>query len=157
MKVTIFSLLSQLQYVEPILCGLLVYFLVRANAVRQFLYLFALLCVRLGCSFICIALLTFCGRVIERHLAYQIYFYVYWTSFALEAILSLLVTLAAGLMPALDAGAVDLRTALTEAGGRGVAGSRRRWFRRLLVGGEIALAVLLIASANAGRNVDATA
>jgi hypothetical protein len=91
MKVSLFSLLSQLQYVEPILCGMLVYFLVRAKAVRQFLYLFALLCVRLICSFICIPLLTFSGHGIERHLAYQIYFYVYWASFALEAILSLLV------------------------------------------------------------------
>jgi len=87
----IFSLLSQLQYVEPILCGMLVYFLVRAKAVHQFVYLFALLCVRIACSFICIPLLTFSGHGIERHLAYQIYFYVYWTSFALEAILSLLV------------------------------------------------------------------
>jgi hypothetical protein len=91
MKVSLFSLLSQLQYVEPILCGLLVYFLVRAKAVRQFVYLFTLLCVRLTCSFICIPLLTFSGHGIERHLAYQIYFYVYWASFALEAILSLLV------------------------------------------------------------------
>jgi hypothetical protein len=92
MKVSLFSLLSQLQYVEPILCALLVYFLVRAKAVRQFVYLFALLCVRLVCAFICIPLLTF-GRsgIIERHLAYQIYFYVYWVSYALEAILSLLV------------------------------------------------------------------
>jgi hypothetical protein len=70
---------------------MLVYFLVRAKAVRQFAYLFTLLCVRLTCSFICIPLLTFSGHGIERHLAYQIYFYVYWTSFALEAILSLLV------------------------------------------------------------------
>ena len=91
MKVSLFSLLSQLQYVEPILCGMLVYFLVRAKAVRQFVYLFALLCVRLVCSFICIPLLTFSGHGIERHLAYQIYFYVYWMSYALEAILSLLV------------------------------------------------------------------
>jgi hypothetical protein len=91
MKATFFSLLSQLQYIEPILCGLLVYFLVRAKVVRQFVYLFALLCVRLGCSFICISLLAFCGHGIERHLAYQIYFYIYWTSYALEAILSLLV------------------------------------------------------------------
>src|SRR5258706_2757804 len=87
----IFSLLSQVQYVEPILCGMLVYFLVRAKAVRQFAYLFTLLSVRLACTFICIPLLTFSGHGIERHLAYQIYFYVYWTSFALEAILSLLV------------------------------------------------------------------
>src|SRR5215467_7594175 len=91
MKVSLFSLLSQLQYVEPILCGMLVYFLVRAKAVRQFVYLFALLCVRLVCSFICIPLLTFSGHGIERHLAYQVYFYVYWMSYALEAILSLLV------------------------------------------------------------------
>lgn len=91
MKVSLFSLLSQLQYIEPILCGLLVYFLVRAKAVRQFVYLFALLCVRLLCSFVCIPLLTFSGHGIERHLAYQIYFYVYWISYALEAILSLLV------------------------------------------------------------------
>jgi hypothetical protein len=87
----IFSLLSQFQYIEPILCGLLVYLLVRAKAVRQFAYLFALLCVRLGCSFICLPLLALGGRVIERHLAYQIYFYVYWASYALEAVLSLLV------------------------------------------------------------------
>jgi hypothetical protein len=91
MKVSLFSLLSQLQYIEPILCGMLVYFLVRAKAVRQFAYLFALLCVRLLCSVTCISLLHLSGHGIERHLAYQIYFYVYWTSFTLEAILSLLV------------------------------------------------------------------
>src|SRR5215469_11064002 len=91
MKVSIFSLLSQFQYIEPILCGMLVYLLLRAKAVRQFTYLFALLCVRLTCSFICIPLLAFSGRGIERHLAYQVYFYVYWVSYALEAILSLLV------------------------------------------------------------------
>jgi hypothetical protein len=91
MKVSLFSLLSQVQYLEPILCGMLVYFLLRAKAVRQFAYLFALLCVRLVCSFICLPLLTFGGHGIERHLAYQMYFYVYWISYALEAILSLLV------------------------------------------------------------------
>jgi predicted permease len=66
---------------------------------------------------------------------------------AATAILSLLVSLLAGLFPALEAGAVDLRTALSEAGGRGVAGGRKRWSRRLLVGGEIALAVLLLIGA----------
>ena len=91
MKVSLFHLLSQLQYIEPVLCGMLVYFLVRAKAARQFAYLFALLCVRLACSFICLPLLALSGRAIERHLAYQIYFYVYWTSYALEAVLSLLV------------------------------------------------------------------
>src|SRR3984893_6598944 len=84
-------LLSQLQYVEPVLCGTLVYFLARNKAARQFGFLIALLCVRLMCSFICIPLLYLSGHGIERHLAYEIYFYVYWLSYALEAIFSLLV------------------------------------------------------------------
>jgi len=70
---------------------MLIYFLVRSKTARQFKFLFALLCVRLGCSVICLPLLYFCARGIEKHLAYQTYFYVYWTSYALEAILSLLV------------------------------------------------------------------
>jgi len=37
------------------------------------------------------ALLAFSSRGIERHIAYQMYFYVYWISYAVEAILSLLV------------------------------------------------------------------
>jgi hypothetical protein len=80
-----------LEYIEPALCGMLIYFLVRSKAARQFKFLFALLCVRLGCSLICLPLLYFCARGIEKHLAYQSYFYVYWTSYALEAILSLMV------------------------------------------------------------------
>src|SRR5260370_2220379 len=80
-----------LEYIEPVLCGMLIYFLVRSKAVRQFSYLFALLCVRLACSVICLPLLFFCARGIEKHLAYQVYFYVYWASYAIESILSLLV------------------------------------------------------------------
>src|ERR1700678_784794 len=91
MKVSLFYLLSQLQYLEPVLCGMLVYFLVRAKAVRQFAYLFAFLCVRLACSFIGIPLLTLGGHGIERYLAYHVYFYTYWTCYALEAGLSLMV------------------------------------------------------------------
>jgi hypothetical protein len=91
MNDSLFNLLSQLQYVEPILCGMLVYFLVRSKAARQFGFLVALLCVRFACSAICLPLLYFSARGIEKHLAYEIYFYVYWTSYALEAILSLLV------------------------------------------------------------------
>jgi hypothetical protein len=80
-----------LEYIEPALCGMMIYFLVRSKAARQFKFLLALLGVRLGCSVICLPLLFFCARGIEKHLAYQTYFYVYWTSYALEAILSLLV------------------------------------------------------------------
>jgi hypothetical protein len=80
-----------LEYIEPILCGMLVYFLVRSKAVREFKFLFSLSCVRLLCSLICLPILYFAGRGIEKHLAYQVYFYFYWISYALEAILSLLV------------------------------------------------------------------
>ncbi|HYL79071.1 MAG TPA: ABC transporter permease [Bryobacteraceae bacterium] len=62
-------------------------------------------------------------------------------------ILSLFVSLLAGIFPALEAGAVDLRNALSDAGGRGIAGRRKRWSRKLLVAGEIAIAVLLLIGA----------
>jgi hypothetical protein len=91
MNDSLFNLLSQLKYVEPVLCGMLVYFLVRSKAARQFGFLVALLCVRFLCSAICLPLIYFSERGIEKHLAYQMYFYVYWASYALEAILSLLV------------------------------------------------------------------
>jgi hypothetical protein len=79
------------EYLEPILCGMLLIFLVRGKAIRQFGFLTALLCVRFTCSVVCLPLLYFSRQMIDRHLAYQVYFYVYWVSYALEAILSLLV------------------------------------------------------------------
>jgi predicted permease len=63
------------------------------------------------------------------------------------ALLSLFVSLLAGVFPAVEAGAVDLRNALSEAGGRGGSGRRKRWSRRLLVSGEVALAVMLLIGA----------
>src|SRR5271170_1068787 len=91
MGTSLSGFISVLEYTEPILCGMLLYLLIRSEAVRQFKFLFALLCVRLLCSSICLPMLFFAARGIEKHLAYQTYFYVYWTSYALEAILSLLV------------------------------------------------------------------
>jgi predicted permease len=61
--------------------------------------------------------------------------------------LALLCSLFAGVFPALEASGVDIRAALTEAGTRGVAGTRKRWTRRMLVSGEVALAVLLLIGA----------
>jgi len=63
------------------------------------------------------------------------------------ASLALLSSLLAGIFPALDASGVDIRTALTEAGARGVAGARKRWTRRVLVSGEVAVAVVLLIGA----------
>jgi predicted permease len=60
--------------------------------------------------------------------------------------LSLTTSIFFGLFPALEASAVDLRSALSEAG-RSNAGSRRQWKRQSLVFAEVALGVVLVASA----------
>jgi len=91
MGISLTSFISLLEYTEPILCGMLIFFLIRTKAARQFKFLLALLVVRLGCSSICLPVLYFAARGIEKHLAYQMYFYVYWVSYAFEAIFSLLV------------------------------------------------------------------
>ena len=71
---------------------MLIYFLIRSKAAGQFRYLIALLGVRFACSVVCLPLLYLCGRnLISIHIAYPIYFYTYWASYALEAILSLMV------------------------------------------------------------------
>jgi hypothetical protein len=82
---------SLLSYLEPILCLLVLISLVRAGMARKFIFLTALLAVRLVSGLTCLVILQFAARGIERHLAYQIYFYVYWSSYAAESILSLLV------------------------------------------------------------------
>jgi hypothetical protein len=91
MENSLISALTYLKYIEPVLCAMMIFFLVRSKSARQFGYLVLLLCVRFACSIICIPLLYFCSVGIEAHLAYMCYFYVYWTSYALEAILSLLI------------------------------------------------------------------
>jgi hypothetical protein len=85
------SLTGHMEYLEPVLCGMLIFFLVRSKTARNFGFLVALLCVRLACSAICLPLIYLSRHTIERHLAYQVYFYVYWAGYALEAVLSLLV------------------------------------------------------------------
>jgi predicted permease len=57
---------------------------------------------------------------------------------------SLLTGLLFGLVPALQASRVDIRTSLLEGGTRGVAGGRNQWTRRGLVIAEFALGVVLL-------------
>jgi len=86
------SLISFLEYFEPVLCAIVIWLIVRSRVGRQYGYLLALMCVRLGCSVTSLSLFYATRHtLIERHLAYHIYFYIYWTSYALESILSLLV------------------------------------------------------------------
>ena len=82
-------LVSFFTYLKPLLCALAIVSLVRSKAARKFIYLIAFLAVRLVSGLVCLGLINF--HVIEEHLAYRIYFCVYWSSYAIEAILSLLV------------------------------------------------------------------
>jgi hypothetical protein len=65
--------------------------LLRSKAAGKFTYLVALLAVKVASSALCLGLILFGSRIFERHFAYQAYFYTYWMSYALEAILSLMV------------------------------------------------------------------
>jgi hypothetical protein len=85
------AFVNTLSYLEPVLCLLLLVTLVRTKSVRPYFFLTLLLAVRFTSSLICLTLLRFGAHGIERHFAYQIYFYVYWTSYAAESVLSLLV------------------------------------------------------------------
>ena len=69
-----------------------------------------------------------------------------WRVLAAAAGASLLAGVLFGVYPALVASRIEIRAALTEAG-RGVAGGRNPWPRRLLVAGEVALGVVLLVGA----------
>ena len=67
--------------------------------------------------------------------------------FAATAAASLLTSLVFGLLPAFQASRVNLRAAILEGGDRTVAGTASRWPRRLMVGAEVALGVVLLVGA----------
>jgi putative ABC transport system permease protein len=67
-------------------------------------------------------------------------------AFAVAILLGCLTTLVCGLAPALQAGQLDVRSAL-QAGGRGSTGVRGERWRRWMVSGEVALTMVLLTSA----------
>src|SRR4051812_45011185 len=83
--------LDLLSYLEPMLCGVALAMLLHSKASSKFFYLVGLLSVKITASMACIALLLFGPKLLGLRHAYPAYFYTYWTSYALEAILSLLV------------------------------------------------------------------
>ncbi len=87
------SVVLLLSFVEPALCVVLLIALYRSREEKPYRNLAALTWLRLLADLFCLALLEACDRGIEKHLAYDLYFYVYWVSFALEALLSLYVIL----------------------------------------------------------------
>jgi len=77
-----------------------------------------------------------------------------WTQVTIDArILGMTATLALvtsvlfGVIPALQASRIDVQAVLRAAGSRTVAGSSRRWPRRVLMAGEVALGVVLLVCA----------
>jgi predicted permease len=70
-----------------------------------------------------------------------------WRVLAMTGALSLLTSILFGLLPAVKAARLDVRASLVEGGARGIAGGHSRWPRRLLVFGEVALGMVLLAGA----------
>jgi hypothetical protein len=85
------SFIHLLSYLELFSSAFVVWTLIRSESVRKFPSLTALLSVRFVSG---VALMTFMGlqgKGLEKHLAYKLYFYTYWLSYAAEALLALLV------------------------------------------------------------------
>ncbi|WP_213804823.1 hypothetical protein [Granulicella sp. dw_53] len=85
------SFAHQLFYLEPVFCAAVLLALFRSGSVKKFPTLAALLAVRFLSGTACLAFVGLSGKGIEKHLAYKLYFYTYWPSYAIEAILSLAV------------------------------------------------------------------
>src|SRR5450756_1952003 len=80
-----------LSYLDPVFCAFVLMALTRSGSARKFPSFAAFLVVRLVSSIGLLAFVQLTNRGIERHLAYRLYFYTYWLSYAVEAILSLVV------------------------------------------------------------------
>jgi hypothetical protein len=85
------SLIHLLSYLEPVLCAVTLYILLRSGVAGKFSFLAGLLAVKTAASAISLILWHMTGHAIAPILGYKIYFYVYWSSYAIEAVLSLLV------------------------------------------------------------------
>ena len=83
--------LQLLNYAGIILCVVALCLLIVRGQWRQYWALGTLLFVRAFSGLLVSVALLSSGKSIEKHLAYQIYFYVYWTAFAIEAVLALLI------------------------------------------------------------------
>lgn len=80
-----------LSYVEMVCCAIALFTLVRAGAAAKFRFFTALLSTHLAFNATYLVLMALTNHKISAVHAYQIYFYVYWSSYAIDAILSLLV------------------------------------------------------------------
>lgn len=82
-------LVSLFTYLEPLLCIVAIVFLLRSKVARDYIYLVALLVVRVASDLVLLSAIHL--HALSVQLSYHIYFYTYWGSYAVESILSLLV------------------------------------------------------------------
>lgn len=84
------SILYMCGLLESILGFVALYFIVRSQAIRDYWAFGALLAVRSTSTLVLIVWITYAGHMIGARAAYTIYFYAYWITFGVEAILSIL-------------------------------------------------------------------
>ena len=80
-----------LSYFEPVFCALALFALVRSESAKKFPSLVALLAVRFLSGIACLTFVELAAKGLEKHLAYKLYYYTYWPSYGIEAVLSLVV------------------------------------------------------------------
>ena len=78
---------------ETICCAAALIGLCKSKQIREFLAFAVFLSIRLLGDVFCFGLIEGSSRIIERHLAYKLYFYTYWSSYVLEAVVSVYVVL----------------------------------------------------------------
>jgi hypothetical protein len=88
---TTVNLTQSLECIEPLLCLVVLASLLRASAAKQYRFLAVLLATRVVAAAVGIAILRYGASVFGGHLGYTIYFYFYWSAFAVESILMLAV------------------------------------------------------------------
>ena len=87
------NIVELISFLEPLFCVFALFCLYRAKETKNYFALSTLVGLRLLSDLVCLGLLEGSSRIFERHFAYDTYFYVYWISFALDALLSLFVIL----------------------------------------------------------------
>lgn len=78
---------------ETICCAAALIGLYKSKQIRQFSAFAVLLSIRFAGDVLCLGLSEGSSLVSDRHLAYKFYFFAYWISYALEAVISVYVVL----------------------------------------------------------------
>ena len=81
------DLVEVLSYVEPVACVSALLLIHRAKQLRQYGFLAAYLFVRIASFTILTSIMHASGHQLSVRSAYILYFYLYWASYAVEAML----------------------------------------------------------------------